>query len=150
MPDLNKRPVRDRFEEATDRIPSGPLGATGGGDLVGAAGWLAVESTRPVIQFIPGIKQPGYKVTAHSTRRVTDGEEHTLNVAAISENVAKWVAQYTSSPSNVNFAASEKDIISIDIVTERPAYTTYQIVVLLKDPGEVDEDFIERDRWQPL
>lgn len=143
------RPIRDRFEEATEKIPSGPLGSIGGGDLVGAAGFLAVESTRPVADFIPGVKQPGYKITAHSTRRVESGEEHTLNVAAISENVAKWAAQYGSSPSNVNFIASDKEILEVEEVTRRRGYSTYRIVVLLKDPGEVGEDFIARDPVSP-
>lgn len=150
MPDLNSRPVRDRFEGVTDKIPSGPFGNVGDGDLVGAAGFLAVESSRPYIEFIPGVKQPGYKVTAHSTRRVQDGEEHTIGVAAISENIAKWAAQYTASPGNVNFVVSDKEILEIEEVTQRTGYTTYRIVVLLKDPGDVDDDFVERDRWQPL
>lgn len=146
---FESRPVRDALEDATDRIPSGPLGSVGGGDVIGAAGFTAVEATKPVWEFIPGVKQPGYKVTAHSTRRVQDGEEHTLNVAAVSRDVAKWAAQYSSSPSNINFVASSKEVIEIEEVTERRGYSTYRIVVLLKDPGKLDDDFIARDPAQP-
>lgn len=149
MPDDNTRPVRDRFEETTDKIPTGPFGTVGDGNIVGAAGFLAVESSRPVIEFIPGIKQPGYKVTAHSTRRVADGEEHVIGVAAVSENVARWAAQYTASPGNVNFLVSDKEIKRVKEVTERRGYSSYRITVLLKDPGEVDGDFVERDQWIP-
>lgn len=143
------QPVRDKVGEATSKIPSGPRGTVGGGDIIGAGGFLAVEASRPFIEFIPGVKQPGYKINAHSTRRVSDGEEHIINVSSISRNVALWVAQYTASPSNVNFVAAEKDILNVEEITERPAYNTYRITVLLKDPGEVEEGFIERDRWIP-
>ena len=143
------RPIRDRIEEKTEEIPSGPLGNVGGGDLIGAAGFLAVESTRPVAEFIPGVKQPGYKVTAHSTRRLEDGEEHTLNVVAVSENVARWAAQYFSSPSNVNFVVSDKEITEVERVTTRRGYSTFRIKVLLKDPGDVGEDFIAKDSVSP-
>lgn len=148
MPD-DKRPAREWFEDKTGDIPSGPLGSVGGGDIIGAAGFVAVESSRPIIDLVPGVKQPGYKIMAHSTRRVEEGEEHVLDVAAISENVARWAAQYSSSPSNVNFLVSEKEVLSVEEITERRGYSTFRIVVLLKDPGEVDDDFVERDRWRP-
>lgn len=146
---MPRRPLRDRLEGATDKVPSGPLGNVGEGDVLGAAGFFAVESTRPVIELIPGVKQPGYKITGHGTRRTSEGEEHTVNVAAISRDVAEWAAQYASSPSNVNFVVSEKEIKDVEVVTKRAGYSTYRITVLLKDPPEIDEEG-EVDWGEPI
>lgn len=143
---MSRRPIRDRFENLTDKVPSGPRGNIGEGDVIGAAGFFAVEASKPVVEFIPGVKQPGYKVTGHGTRRTGEGEEHTINIAAISEDVAKWAAQYSASPSNVNFVVSDKEIVNVEEVTKRQGYSTYQIKVLLKDPPTLGDGFDE-DEW---
>lgn len=127
-----KRPIRDRLEkEGTGRVPSGPLGKVGEGDIIGAGGFLAVEATRPFFTFIPGIKQPGYAVTAHSTESTQDGEVHRLTVTAISEDVAEFVAQYFASPGNLNFIVSDIELEETDRITTRAGYSTYNITVRL-------------------
>lgn len=136
---LKERGVRDKIENATEKIPSGPLGNAGQGDLIGAAGFFAVESTKPVWEFIPGVKQPGYKITGHGTRRAADGEEHILDIAAVSEDVAEWAAKYAAAPSNATFLAASKEIVNVQRITERRGYTTFRVTVLLSDPGEVNE-----------
>ena len=125
----NKRPLRDAVEGGFDSVPSGPLGKAGEGDVVGAAGFLAVESSRPLIEFVPGVKQPGYKVTAHGTEPIEGGTRHTLTVEAVSEDVAEFVAQYSASPSNVDFLSSELDLVGTEVVNEKPTYSTYRITV---------------------
>jgi len=142
MPDSNIRerledqPVRDRFEEVTSKIPEGPMGKVGGGNLVGAAGFVAVESTKPVWQFVPGIKQPGYKVTAHGTKELGSGEErHVLTVTAISEDVATFAAQYTAAPSNIDYIRSRTTVVDIREITERATYSTYKITVDVATEG---------------
>lgn len=136
---LEEQPVRDRFEEVTREIPEGPMGKVGGGNLIGGAGFLAVESTRPFIDFIPGVKQPGYKLTAHGTKKIGEDEErHILTIAAISEEVARFAAKYNAAPSNIDYLSSDVEIVDIDEVTERAAYTTYQITVDI-ERGEVTD-----------
>lgn len=129
-----RRPLRDTFEtNVTDKIPSGPLGKIGEGDVIGAGGFIAVEATRPFFTFVPGLKQPGYHVTSHTTDTTDDGEVHTVTVTAISEDVAEFVAQYTASPSNVNFLVSNIELLSTEVVTERSTYSTYRMEVLLEE-----------------
>lgn len=124
------QPVRDKFEEVTNRIPEGPMGKVGGGNLIGAGGYVAVESTRPVWQFLPGIKQPGYKINAHGTKLISEGKErHILTIVAISENVAEFAAEYTAAPSNIDYLRSEVKTVSIKEVVERGTYSTYEILV---------------------
>lgn len=129
--DLN--PVRDRVENFAEDIPEGPLGKAGGGGLAGAAGFLAVESTRPITELVPGIKQPGYHINAHGTRSMNGFERHTLTITAISQNVAEFVAKYTAAPSNVDFVSSETEVVQVDEVTERRTYSTYKITVDISD-----------------
>jgi len=124
------RPLRDKFESITDRIPTGPLDKVGEGDLVGLGGFVAVEATRPLIEFVPGLKQPGYKVNAHSTEKLPANiERHTVTIQAISEDVAEFVAGYTATPSNIDFLTTDIDLYNTEIVTERPTYTTFRITV---------------------
>lgn len=133
---LEDQPVRDRFSERVEQIPEGPLGKAGGGNLLGAAGFAAVESTKPVWQFVPGIKQPGYKIFAHGTKYLGDGvERHQLTVAAVSKEVAEFAAEYTAAPSNIDYLRSKVDTVSINEITERATYSTYKIVVDLESEG---------------
>lgn len=134
----NIRPLRDRFESITDRLPSGPFGKIGEGDLVGLGGFIAVEATRPIIQFIPGIKQPGYHVNAHNTDRMDGFERHTLTIQALSEDVAEFVAGYTATPSNIDFATTEVRLVDTEIVTERQTYSTYRIKVDIDERGRIE------------
>lgn len=127
---IEDQPVRDNFEEVTNKIPEGPMGKIGGGNLLGAAGFVAVESTKPIWQFIPGIKQPGYKVTAHGTKDLGDGtERHILTVVALSEDVAEFAAEYTAAASNIDYVRSKIGTVNIEEITERATYSTYQVTV---------------------
>lgn len=133
---LEDQPVRDRFEEVTDKIPEGPRGKVGGGSLVGAAGFLAVESSRPIIEFVPGVKQPGYNVTAHGTKDLGNGvERHVLTITAASEDVAKFVAKYVATPSNIDYFRSDTEVVGVEEVTERGTYSTYKITVDTRTKG---------------
>lgn len=127
---IEERPAREKFEEVTEKIPDGPMGKVGGGDLLGAAGYVAVESTKPVWQFIPGIRQPGYQVTAHGTKKIEqEVERHVLTVNAISKNIGQFAAQYVASPSNIDFVRSEVKLVDTEELTQRGTYSTYQMTV---------------------
>ena len=123
-------PVRRKFEEVTTEIPTGPMGKVGGGNVIGAAGYLAASSLTPFWQFLPGIKQPGYRVTAHGTRRISNTENrHVLTVVAISGNVARFAAQYTAAPSNLDFLASEVQVVDVEKLSDKTVYNTWQVTV---------------------
>lgn len=133
---IEDQPVRDRFEEVTEKIPEGPMGKVGGGNLIGGAGYIAVESTKPIWQFVPGIRQPGYRVTAHGTKDLGNGlERHALTVTALSRNVAEFAAAYAAAPSNIDYLRSRVDIVDIEEITERGTYSTYRVTVDVDTKG---------------
>jgi len=133
----DRQPIRDVIEQSTDNIPEGPFGKVGDGTVLGAGGFLAVEASRPFVDFVPGIKQPGYSITAHGTEVVSPGTElHTITISAISEEVARFAAKYAATPSNIDFSLSDTEIVSIEELTEQPGYTTHRIVVEV-DRGDV-------------
>lgn len=133
-----KRRFRDRLENASERIPQGPLRKTGGGNLVGGAGFLAVESSKPFFDFLPGVKQPGYKITAHSTERANGFVDHMLTVAAIGENVARFAAKYEATPSNIDYLTSETKIIDVELVEKEWAYSIWKITVRVDEFGKIE------------
>lgn len=135
-----RKPLRDKFTEATEKIPSGPLGKVGGGDVVGAGGFMAIEGSKPVWQFLPGIKQPGYKTVSHSAEDKGGYERHVIVITAFSENVAKFAAQYIATPSNVDFATSQTNIVDVEEVTVRRTYSTYRITVDVDERGTLEKE----------
>jgi len=135
---MTRRPLRDKAEEAFDKIPSGPLGKVGEGDLAGAGGFLAVESTRPVIDFIPGVKQPGYSISAHGTENMNGKTRHTLTVNAFSKDVAEFAAQYAATPSNIDFLTADTQIVDVEPVEERGTYSTWRITVDVAERGDLE------------
>jgi len=133
---IEDRPIRDEFASATDRIPEGPLGKVGGGNLLGAGGFAAVEATRPVWQFIPGVKQPGYKIISHGSEYVGNGvERHSIKVAAVSEDIAEFAAEYVSAPSNIDYLRSDIENTQVEVETKRGSYSTFNITVDLVTEG---------------
>jgi len=127
---IEDQPIRDRLSDATDKIPEGPLSKLGGGNLIGAGCFAAVEASKPVWQFVPGVKQPGYKVTAHGTKYMGGGRErHKLTLAAIREDVAEFAAEYTATPSNIDYIRADIELVELDEIVERGTYSTYDIVV---------------------
>lgn len=127
------QPLRERFENLTDRIPQGPAGKVGGGNLIGASGFVAVEATKPLWTFVPGIKQPGYKLISHSGEYIGDNmERHKVTVAALSEDVAEFVAEYVSSPGNIDYLRAKTISVEVDEIIERSTYDTYKITVILE------------------
>lgn len=130
LKDLNKAPVRDRFQEVTEKIPEGPMGKVGGGSLIGAIGYTAVSATRPIIDFIPGLRQPGFTVTAHGTKKIgPNHERHFIIVTAASEKVAEFVAEYNSAPSNIDYIRSNIRLVGVEEIQERATYSTYEFTV---------------------
>lgn len=134
-----KRPLRDRFEKATNNVPSGPLGKVGKGDVIGALGFVAVESGEIVTIPVPGVKRPGFSFISHSVEGTDTKQIHTLRVNAVSRDVAEFAAKYESAPSNLDFIRSKTKVTGVETITERSSYSTYEIVV------EVDTNAIKEE-----
>lgn len=130
LDDLSETPVRDRFQEVTEKIPEGPMGKVGGGNLIGAAGYTAVSATRPILDFIPGIRQPGFTVTAHGTKQIGPNHtRHIIVISALSEKVAEFVAEYNAAPSNIDYLRSEIRLVELKELQRQRTYTIYQMTV---------------------
>jgi len=126
----DRRPIRDKLENATDSIPKGPLGKVGEGNLAGAAGYLAVESGEIVAIPVPGATRPGFKYVSHSLVETQDNtQRYNIVVHAISKDVAEFAVQYKAAPSNVDFLTSDLEMVSTEMVNEKPTYSTYRITV---------------------
>lgn len=136
--EVEQREIRKRFEDATDKVPSGPLGKVGNGEVIGAGGFLAAESLRPVAEFIPGVKQPGYSIVSHGMERKDGFSEHKLIVTAVSQNVARFVAEYASAPSNIDYVTAETEIVNVEMVEQRRTYSAWEFTVHVDERGEIE------------
>lgn len=135
----NARPLRNRTEEALENVPDGPLDNIGSGSAAGVIGYYAISTGQLAVLPIPGIKQPGYSVISHGVDVREQFERHTVRINAASKNVAQFVAKYeVSSPSNVDFLASETEIVSMEQLKERPTLSTWEVVVDIADRGQKD------------
>lgn len=139
------RPFRDRLEkDITDKIPEGPLGALGEGNLLGFAGFVVVESGEVITIPVPGLDRPGYKVVSHGlVETSSDGDEqvHEIVLHAYSEDVAEFVTQYNSAPSNFDFIRADTEVLKTEVIDPDGFYTTYEIKVLV-DRSEVRDSII--------
>jgi len=132
------RPVRDGLEgNITDKIPEGPLGNVGEGNALGLLGFAIVESGEIITFPIPGLNRPGFKVVSNSL--VESGNQkqvHELVVHAASEDVAEFVSQYESAPSNFDFIRADTEVLKTEEIDPDSFYSTYKIKVLV-DRSEI-------------
>jgi len=127
------RPLRDLLENnITDEVPEGPLGTLGEGNLIGFAGFLAVESGQIITIPIPGLNRPGFKIVSNSLVDSTDGKQiHDIVLHAASEDVAEFVTQYESSPSNFDFIRGDTEVLDIEELDADGFYSTYRVRVMV-------------------
>jgi hypothetical protein len=123
-------PVRGRLEDITEETPTGPLGKVGGGNLLGLAGFFAVESGEVITSPIPGFTRPGFKVVSHGMRRLEDGlQQHEIVIHAAFKDVAEFAVQYMSAPSNFDYLKGNLEVVEVEEIDEGTLYDTYRIVV---------------------
>jgi len=127
---VDGRPVRDAFEDITGKVPSGPLGKLGDGNVVGGLGYLAVESGEIVTIPVPGATRPGFKYVSHSFISAEgDVQRYEIVVHAISKDVAEFAVQYKAAPSNIDFLRGESSVVGTEVLDEDRTYSTYKITV---------------------
>lgn len=132
-------PVRDRLNNALDRVPRGPLGKGGEGDIAGGAGYFAVKTGQLAVLPIPGVRQPGFSTISHGVEIQDRSEIHTVRIFAVSKQVAKFAAEYeVSAPSNIDYVTGEINTTSIEEINPRGTYSTWEVVVEVADRGEAE------------
>lgn len=126
------RPIRNLFENATSRIPRGPLGFFGRGNAVGAANYFSVAFVNGIIP-IDGV-DVGYDIESHSVERLDDGREiHTFVINSYNKDVARFIGKFKSAPSNVDFLSQETEIETVEPIKERNTVTTWRVVTEVKE-----------------
>lgn len=98
---MARKPIRSVLTKGTSSLPEGPLGYAGGGNLIGGVGYFTISLVNGIIP-VDGL-EVGYDIESHSVERNGEEETHTFVIHAASENVARFLAKYRSSPTNVNF-----------------------------------------------
>lgn len=127
---------REKFENATDKIPDGPLGRAGDGKVTGAVGYYAISTGQVAVLPVPGIRQPGYNVISHGSEVFENHVRHTVRIEAASKHVAEFASEYAvAAPSNIDYVTSEMETVSIEQIKERPTFSTWEVVVDVADRG---------------
>lgn len=128
----NEKPLREKLTDVTGSIPEGPLNNIGGGNFLGFVGFLIVESGQVITTPIPGLTRPGFRKVSHSVEVVEPGlQRNEVVVHAFTEEVAKFMSRYDSSPSNFDFLAGEVEVTEVTELDSDASYDTYEMVVMV-------------------
>lgn len=133
---MSKRPIRDKQEAATDKIPNGPLGLAGGGKLLGAVGFAGASLANGLIPFSD--MDIGYRIRSHNINRKEGETVHTMEINAFSKDTAKFVAKSKASPSNIEFFSNKTEIKNVEQVQERKGSSTWRVKVVVDEPDDND------------
>lgn len=135
---MARKPIRSVLTKGTSSLPKGPLGFAGGGNLIGGAGYFTVSFLNGIIP-VDGL-EVGYEIESHSVERNDGTETHTFIVHAASEDVARFLAKYRSSPTNVNFF-DDRPVVQ-DVVAEEEenaVFTRWRITTKINADGGQDD-----------
>ena len=127
---MAKRPLRDLSEDITEQIPDGPLGIVGRGNVLGGLRYFQVSTINGLLP-LDGIRV-GFQVESHSVDRSGENEVHEYIIHATNKNVVRFLADYKSAPSNINFFTREKKDVQIEKMKERRWMTTWRARVVMQ------------------
>jgi len=134
------KPIRNAVENTLDRIPVGPLGKIGEGNIAAGAGYLAIKSGQLAVLPVPGIRQPGFHAISHGAESREGFERHVIRINAASRKVAEIACEYEiASPSNIDYVTAEIETVEVEEVKSRQTYSTYEFVVDVADRGIKEE-----------
>jgi len=131
-----RKPLRDAVEGALDKIPRGPLGKIGEGNVASFGGYFAIKTGQLAVLPIPGVRQPGFHAISHGVQAEEDYELHIIRINAASRKVAEVACEYEiASPSNIDFVTSEVEAVEVKELKSRPTYSTWEFRVEVADRG---------------
>lgn len=122
---MSKRPIRQYVEDQTEKIPNGPLGIAGRGDLIGLTGYFGVSIVNSALSLTGA--DIGFDIESHTVERFQDREEHTFTIHSMSRDVARATAKFKSTPTFINAARDRVDVIQTREVEQRRAFTVWEI-----------------------
>lgn len=121
--------LRRAFENGLDKVPSGPLGIVGGGNVVGAVSMTTAEIAGTVV---PGSEfDPGFRIKSHNVRRQRGEERHTLEVDSFIKPTARFVSKWRAAPSGLDFFIQDVEVESVEKVRERGTSTTWKVEAVI-------------------
>lgn len=123
------RPLRDKIESATERVPSGPLGFTGDGKIIGGVGFLTLSTINGVNPLDE--VDVGYNIESSTVKRnpEEDTKRFTYIINAASKDIAKFVAVFNSRSSIVGNVTRKAEILRVENIKERRWMSDWRIVV---------------------
>lgn len=131
------KPLRRALEKSAEKIPSGPLGKIGEGNIASAGGYLAIKTGQLAVLPIPGVRQPGFHAISHGVEQREDFERHFIRINAASRQIAEIACEYEiASPSNIDYVTSEVETVEVTELKSRPTYSTWEFVVDVADRGQ--------------
>ena len=128
---LPDRPVRSELEPFFDKIPDGPLGVLGSGNVYGGATYLTASALQG-LNPVDGVRI-GYNFESSSVTRRNGQEMHTYRVNASSRQVAQFAARYKASPSNIDYLTDRPTVTGTSLVKERNTLPLWEVTVLVGD-----------------
>lgn len=131
------RPIRNTVEFTSEKIPKGPLGFVGNGNLLGGVNFLVVSSINGLIP-VDGL-DAGYNIQSHNVSKEGDDQVHSFLINAWSKDTAKVVAKVNAAPSLADLAIRRTDVVSAEEDTPRRTASTWRVKVRVKD-RKVEED----------
>lgn len=135
-----RKPLRNAVEGVLDKIPRGPLGKVGEGNIAGFGGYFAIKTGQLAVLPVPGVRQPGFHPISHGVRAKDGYEEHVIRINAASRKVAEIACEYEiASPSNIDFVTSEVEAVEVTELKSRPTYSTWDFTVHVADRGAKEE-----------
>lgn len=132
-----ERPVRQTFENVTEKVPKGPAGFVGQGNMAGAVTYFAVSLVNG-INPIDGVNI-GFNVESHSVERKDGKQIHRFLVNSSGKNVARFTSKFNSPPSTADFFLRDIDVKEVNKKEERSTLTTWEVVVELKDRKVINQ-----------
>lgn len=138
---MSKRPVRETTTKLSNKIPKGPLGFLGRGNAIGAVGFFTVSAINGVVP-IDGM-EIGFDVETHNIDRRGNVEEHTFLVHSVSENVARFIGKYKSTPTNLNFVTDEVEVVLVEEISPRRGFSLWRVKTEVQTQGRITPEEVE-------
>lgn len=138
---MAKKPIRSIITKASSKVPKGPLGVLGKGNVVGGAGFFISSAVNGIVP-IDGV-EVGFQVETHNVERSGNVEEHTFLVHSLTEQTARFAARYKSTPTNLNAIFDEVEVVSAEEVKERQGFSLWKIRTEVDTKGEIEKEEVE-------
>lgn len=122
---MSKRPLRNFVEKQTDKIPRGPLGIAGKGNLIGLTGYFTVSAANAVVP-LEGV-DIGFSIESHNVSRSGNIENHDFVIHSTSKDIAEAIARFKSTPTMLNSARDKVEVESVELEEERAAFSRWRV-----------------------